>query len=78
MRQILATYERVEDLIQAGAYEPGASADTDRAIALLPRVNRFLQQSVEQTVSFENTQQELQVLAAAWANQGHRQQDQTA
>ncbi len=63
VRQILATHKRVEDLVQAGAYEPGASVETDRAIALLPHVHEFLKQGLEETQSFDRTLHQLEQLA---------------
>lgn len=73
VRQILATYARVEDLIQAGAYEAGASLETDRAIALVPRVEQFLRQSLdEKAEAFDVTLAQLQQLATAWEPEANR------
>ena len=66
VRQALAVYERVEDLIQAGAYEAGVSPVTDRAIALVPRIHTYLQQGLEEAVSFDETRRQLNQLANAW------------
>lgn len=44
LRQLLASYARSEDLIRIGAYQKGADPLLDRAIEVLPQLNRFLQQ----------------------------------
>ncbi|MBZ5628374.1 MAG: FliI/YscN family ATPase [Acidobacteriia bacterium] len=48
LRRLLAAYARSEDLIRVGAYQKGIDAILDRAIALLPQVNQFLQQKPDQ------------------------------
>jgi flagellum-specific ATP synthase len=45
VRMLLAAYARAEDLIRIGAYKPGTDALLDKAIAALPSINAFLQQS---------------------------------
>jgi len=42
--EILSLYRRMRDLIAVGAYTPGAQAEVDRALRLLPRINAFLRQ----------------------------------
>lgn len=44
-RQTLATYTNMEELIRLGAYRPGADPKVDRAIAIYPALERFLQQN---------------------------------
>src|SRR5581483_4478242 len=39
---MLSTYEKSRELIEIGAYRAGSNADTDRAIRLLPELNKFL------------------------------------
>ncbi|MFQ5571124.1 MAG: FliI/YscN family ATPase [Rhodothermales bacterium] len=48
-RRLLAAYRQAEDLIRVGAYEPGTDAETDQAVAVHEALNRFLQQSVEES-----------------------------
>jgi len=55
MRQILATYEDVADLIQLGMYQKGASPQIDEAIQLMPRILTFLKQQIGQGSSFDQT-----------------------
>ncbi len=66
VRRMLAAWHRMEDLIEIGAYQKGASPDVDRAIQLRPAVDEFLQQPVGQPSSFEDTLARLNVLGAAW------------
>lgn len=47
-RDSMATYRRNQDLINIGAYTPGASAEIDQAIRLHEPLKAFLKQAVEQ------------------------------
>lgn len=47
IRQVMATYQDAEDLINIGAYKEGANERIDQAVALYPSVLQFLQQDVE-------------------------------
>ena len=49
----LATYKRVEDMINIGAYQQGANPEIDLAITALPAINEYLQQPVEMGASLE-------------------------
>lgn len=55
LRLLLSTYQRSEDLIRIGAYKPGTDALLDRAIAAVPEINRFLQQSSADRVGFTDS-----------------------
>jgi flagellum-specific ATP synthase len=48
LRELLATYRAKEDLITIGAYPPGTDARVDRAIQLVPAIEAFLRQSLEE------------------------------
>jgi flagellum-specific ATP synthase len=50
-RQIMATYSDMEELIRLGAYRPGASAEVDEAIRLIPDIEDFLRQGKEEATS---------------------------
>jgi len=65
-RSILATYAEVQDLIRIGAYVRGSSPMVDKAIELMPRVEKFLKQDVGQQTSYETTRQGLLQIASAW------------
>ena len=59
---IMATYRKAEDLINIGAYVAGSNPDIDHAIKMMPRVNAFLRQGMDEKVSFRQTREELQRL----------------
>jgi flagellum-specific ATP synthase len=56
LRQLLASYARSEDLIRIGAYQKGTDPLLDRAIEVLPQLNKFLQQSPEDLAAFAATE----------------------
>lgn len=66
LRAILATHADVQDLIRIGAYVRGSSAQVDKAIELMPRVEKFLRQDVGERSTFEQTRAGLLQIAAAW------------
>ena len=47
-RTLLAAYRDAEDLIRIGAYQRGSNAETDRAIAAHPILQKFLCQTVDE------------------------------
>jgi flagellum-specific ATP synthase len=49
--QTLARYVSTEDMINIGAYVSGTNADTDYAIAMIDRLNDYLQQPVDHRCS---------------------------
>lgn len=54
-KQLYSRYQRARDLLAVGAYAPGSDAVLDQAIALYPRMERFLQQGIlEQATSQES------------------------
>ena len=52
-KQLLSIYQQNKDLINIGAYTPGANADTDAAIERQPHLRRFIEQSMGEAVSFD-------------------------
>jgi len=52
LRGLLASYSRSEDLIRIGAYQKGHDAVLDRAVEITPALNKFLQQSTQETPHF--------------------------
>lgn len=66
IRQIMATYAEVQDLIRIGAYVKGSSPQVDLALELMPAVNAFVQQGLSDRMSFAETQVALQKVASAW------------
>jgi flagellum-specific ATP synthase len=63
LRDMLAIYKRSEDLISIGAYVPGQNPKLDRAVRLKPALDAFLRQDVEESSTWEDTQQRLLQLA---------------
>lgn len=49
LRALLAAYREARDLIEIGAYKPGANPTVDRAVALHDQINAFLRQSMNET-----------------------------
>jgi flagellum-specific ATP synthase len=63
LRTLLSAYARSEDLIRIGAYNPGSDPLLDRAIAVLPELQKFLCQSPEERSPFAETMARLNTLA---------------
>jgi flagellum-specific ATP synthase len=66
IRAIMATYADVQDLIRIGAYVRGSNPQVDKAIELMPRVEKFLKQDVGERSGFEHTRAALFQLANEW------------
>ena len=60
----MAAYNRVEDMINIGAYAPGSNPDIDKAIESLPRIKEFLRQDITQQSPLEDSFAKLAFLAA--------------
>jgi flagellum-specific ATP synthase len=60
LRETLAVYKDAEDLINIGAYKPGANPKIDKAVKVIDAVNDFLKQKVEDPTNFTNTVRMLQ------------------
>jgi flagellum-specific ATP synthase len=54
-KQMLSRYQRNRDLINVGAYASGRDALLDRAIALYPRIEAFLQQGFRECAAFDSS-----------------------
>lgn len=55
LREVLGAYESARDLIDIGAYVAGSNPAVDRALRLMPRLRRFLQQTPDERSSLEET-----------------------
>ena len=60
LKNVLATYQDAEDLINIGAYRAGANPHIDYAISKYEQVNTFLKQETDEKVEFENIVEELE------------------
>lgn len=59
LRECLAVYREAEDLINIGAYKPGANPTIDKSVRLYEGLNNFLRQRVEERTNFSKTLAEL-------------------
>lgn len=62
LKNVLATYNEAEDLINIGAYKQGSNPNIDYAISKIDAVNGFLCQSTEEKFTFEESVQMLEGL----------------
>ena len=53
LRNVLATYNEAEDLINIGAYKKGSNPSIDYAISKIDKVNDYLTQDVDTKYQFE-------------------------
>jgi flagellum-specific ATP synthase len=60
--EILAEFERAEDLINIGAYTPGNNQKIDHAISMIDKVRTFTRQSVDERVTLEETLNSMKIL----------------
>lgn len=66
LKNVLATYNEAEDLINIGAYKAGSNPEIDYAISKIQTVNEFLRQGVDEKYSFEET---VELLKGLFENQ---------
>lgn len=59
LTELLASYRMAEDLISVGAYRKGSNPTTDRAIALMDKINAFLRQSTDERIEFNEVIEQL-------------------
>ena len=63
-KNIMATYNEAEDLINIGAYKKGSNKNIDRAIEMIDRVNEYLLQEVDEKFDYEDAVEQLERLFA--------------
>lgn len=61
-RQLYAVYQQNRDLITVGAYTPGSDPRVDEAIQMYAPMMNFLAQGMNESVSWEESRAELEVL----------------
>lgn len=64
IRRLLGIYAEKEDLISVGAYRPGTNPEIDKAIAMKPRIDRWLCQGMDERSTFADSVESLKRLAA--------------
>ena len=72
LRNVLATYNEAEDLINIGAYKKGSNKEIDYSIEKIGEVNGFLQQGVYEKYSF---QEEEELLSDIFTQASEQQMD---
>jgi len=65
LRRLLAAHRDVRELVEIGAYAPGSSPDADRALALMPQIEAFLRQPVDEPTASASTWAQLHDLVGA-------------
>jgi flagellum-specific ATP synthase len=60
--KVLATYREAEDLINIGAYVDGSDSRIDYAKKMIGRINAFLQQNINEKVTFKEGVERLKAL----------------
>lgn len=65
LKNVLATYNEAEDLINIGAYKSGSNREIDYAIQKITAVNEFLRQRTDETFLFE---EEMELLRGLFEN----------
>ena len=61
---MMASYSRMEDMINIGAYVQGSNPEVDKAITMHNPINAFLRQDVDQGCSLEDSLVQMRTLAA--------------
>lgn len=59
LKNVLATYQEAEDLINIGAYKSGSNREIDYAITKINAVNTFLRQGTHEKFTFEEMLEQL-------------------
>jgi len=62
LKQLYSRYQRNRDLINVGAYAAGSDPVLDEAIALLPRIEAFLQQAIQERADVSESLRQLTAL----------------
>jgi flagellum-specific ATP synthase len=65
LRELLAAYHDIEDLVSIGAYKPGSKPIADRALETWPQINGFLRQDKADGSEWATTLAQLGTLLAA-------------
>ncbi len=61
-REVLASYDEAEDLINIGAYAKGSNPKIDYAISKIDEINNFLKQDYSQTTTLKKSVEQLGLL----------------
>lgn len=64
LKELLAAYEDIEDLVSIGAYKPGSKPSADRALERIDAINGFLRQRKDEAATMADAVAELQRLVS--------------
>lgn len=64
LRELLSTHREGRDLVDIGAYKPGANPRLDEALSLMPAIDAFLRQGIGELSPLAETQALLSMIAA--------------
>ncbi len=64
LRNVLATYNEAEDLINIGAYKSGSNPAIDYAVSKIDEVNEFLCQGTDEKIDFEESSRRMKEMFA--------------
>jgi len=65
LRRLLAAHRSVKELVEIGAYVAGTDADADAALALMPAIEAFLRQDMDDSTPADETWSALHQLVGA-------------
>lgn len=74
----MATFKKVEDMVNIGAYQKGANPEVDKAISMVGPINAFLRQLVSEQEPLESAMQKLHALVGGQNNQAQQRPQQQA
>ncbi|MGE4441011.1 MAG: FliI/YscN family ATPase [Desulfomicrobium sp.] len=60
--RMMATFQRVEDMVNIGAYAHGSNAEIDQALAMIHPIRAFLQQTIDERSSLDQAFEALKKL----------------
>ncbi len=78
VRRVLGTWFEIEDLVNIGAYAAGSNPQFDLAIQSKPKIDQFMQQAMDEQISFEQTHRALLQLSRSIAETEHKLKAQPA
>ncbi|MCD6217024.1 FliI/YscN family ATPase [bacterium] len=67
LREVMAEYNDVKDLIAVGAYKEGSNPNVDLAIKMMPEINKFLRQGIDEKWDVDATSNALMELIGSMA-----------
>lgn len=63
VRNMMAKYREVQDMLMLGAYVRGSNQEFDRAIAMYPQIKEFLAQRIHEKVTYEEAVKTMRYLS---------------